>query len=360
MYRKEFGPTPNYNAQSAQLTEARKDSWLKEGCYNVQQQALRDLDQSFKNWWKNPSHYGPPTWRKAGQHEGFRITGLTNNQFVRLSRKRAQVQVPKIGWVAWRWTRNPGTAKSYRITRDKANRWWIAFAIIPQPTSAPGNGKIVGIDRGCSQSFVTSDGVMLKIPGLSLKEKERLLRLKRQLARQQKSSKGRARTKSLINRLEQRNVAISRDAVEKFTTYIASNYDKIRIEKLKTVNMTKSAKGTINIPGINVRAKTELNREILSNRWGFGARRLEDKARGRVEKVNPYNTSIKCSNCGYTDKKNRKSQAVFKCGSGSCKYKDNADVNAAKNIAAGYAVSARRDLILVRSLKREPQLSLTR
>jgi len=52
---------------------------------------------------------------------------------------------------------------------------------------------------------------------------------------------------------------------------------------------------------------------------------------------------------------NRKSQAVFECEActaGRC----NADVNAARNIAAGRAVTARGDLGASRSANREPQL----
>ncbi|HZY01497.1 MAG TPA: zinc ribbon domain-containing protein, partial [Dermatophilaceae bacterium] len=50
----------------------------------------------------------------------------------------------------------------------------------------------------------------------------------------------------------------------------------------------------------------------------------------------------------------RKSQATFVCV--SCGHRANADVNAARNIAAGHAVTARGDLrVLARSVKREPQ-----
>ena len=46
--------------------------------------------------------------------------------------------------------------------------------------------------------------------------------------------------------------------------------------------MTRSAKGTREIPGRNVRAKAGLNRGILGSGWGLLVRRLADKAPGRV------------------------------------------------------------------------------
>src|SRR5258708_1541966 len=116
MYRPEFGRTPGWVEQCRQLTEARAEfSWLATGSAMIQQQALRDLHQAFQNWWRGTHRH--PTWRKAGQHEGFRIVGDLV-RWKRLSRKRAQVRIPKIGWVDWRWTRHPGEPKSYRVKLD--------------------------------------------------------------------------------------------------------------------------------------------------------------------------------------------------------------------------------------------------
>jgi len=66
---------------------------------------------------------------------------------------------------------------------------------------------------------------------------------------------------------------------------------------------------------------------------------LEDKAPGRIQKVTSAYTSQRCSECGHVAAGNRKSQAVFACL--ACAVTLNADVNAARNIAAGHAVAAR-------------------
>jgi len=88
------------------------------------------------------------------------------------------------------------------------------------------------------------------------------------------------------------------------------------------------------------------------------ARRLEDKAPGRVEKIKPTFTSQRCSACGHLAADSRKSQALFRCA--ACGYIGNADVNAARNIAAGHAVSARGRSPLGERKNREPQpLSLS-
>jgi len=88
--------------------------------------------------------------------------------------------------------------------------------------------------------------------------------------------------------------------------------------------------------------------------WGLLVRRLQEKAPGRVEKINPAFTSQRCSACGHVDGKSRESQAVFRCT--ACGYACHADVNAARNIAAGHAVTARGGLRVAGPSNREPQL----
>jgi hypothetical protein len=70
-----------------------------------------------------------------------------------VSRTAGQVRVPKAGWVRFRWSCVvPPGAKSYRVTMDRAGRWHVAFAVIPGPVPAPGNGQAMGIDRGVAVS----------------------------------------------------------------------------------------------------------------------------------------------------------------------------------------------------------------
>ena len=90
--------------------------------------------------------------------------------------------------------------------------------------------------------------------------------------------------------------------------------------------------------------------------WGLLLRRLQDKAPGRVEKVKPQHTSQRCSACGQVDPESRESQARFVCT--ACGYAGHADVNAARNIAAGHAVTARGGDGAARPVNREPHLLL--
>jgi putative transposase len=351
---------PGYLDQCRQLTAARAEHpWLAAGSQTVQQQALRDFAQAMAAFFDPGNPAGRPSWRKAGQYEGFRVVGRRGRQWDvrRVSRKVGQVWVPKAGWVRFRWSRAvPPGVKSYRVTMDRAGRWHVAFAAVPEPVPALGNGEAVGIDRGVVVSAALSTGELLHSPGLTARERTRLRRQQRRLARATRGSNRRGRVKHAIARLRARETDRRKDWAEKSSTDIARRFDVIRVEDLKIGNMTRSARGTRDHPGRNVRQKAGLNRGILGSGWGLLVRRLEDKAPGRVEKIKPALTSQRCSACGQVDRDSRESQAVFRCT--ACGFACHADVNAAKNIAAGHAVTARGGDGAARPVNREPHLLL--
>ncbi|MFF4237976.1 RNA-guided endonuclease InsQ/TnpB family protein [Actinomadura geliboluensis] len=362
------GRAPGYAVQARQLTEARAAfGWLAAGSQTVQQQALRDFAQAMANFFAGT--HRRPTWRKAGAHEGFRIVGARGRAWEvrRLSRRTGEVRVPKVGWVRFRWSRPvPPRVRSFRVTRDRAGRWHVAFAHVPDPVPAPGNGAAVGVDRGVAVSAALSTGETSTVPGLTPGEAERLRRLLRRLARAEPGSNRRARVKAAIARLKAREADRRRDWVEKTSTDLARRFDVIAVEDLDVAGMTRSARGTIEAPGTGVRAKAGLNRGVLANSWGQLVTRLEHKAPGRVVRVDPRYTSQTCNACGHRAPGNRESQAVFRCT--ACGHRANADVNAARNIkaaastmqdtAVGRTVAARGGRVTARPVNREPQPAL--
>lgn len=335
---------PKYLEQSKQLTEAREASeWLQEVPRVVGQQALRDFWQACKNWWKKT--HGRPTWRKQGRHEGFRIVA-DSIKVEKLNRRWSQVWIPRLGWVRFRRSREVPEAKSFRVKLDSAGRWHIAFASIPKPIEAPGTGEVIGVDRGVSVTLAYSTGEKLHAP-----KPKSLKRAAQALARCNRGSNRRKKARLRIAKIHAQNADRRKDFIEKASTDLARKADLIRVEDLRIMDMTRSARGTIESPGKNVRAKSGLNRSILEQGWGQFVTRLEHKAPGRVEKVNPANTSQRCSRCLHVDRNSRKSQALFQCT--SCGFTANADVNAAINIASGQDV---RGAEKSSALKREPQL----
>jgi putative transposase len=347
---------PGYNKQSAQLTEIRTEyDWLAAGSQTVQQQALRDFAQAMRNFFAGT--HRRPSWRKAGVHEGFRQVGLKPRHVEKLTRRYGRVWVPKVGWIRFRWTRAvPREVKSYRVTRDRAGRWHVAFAHVPDAIAGPADGSVIGVDRGVAVSAALSTGELLHTPSLTPGEQIRLRRLQQHLARAKRGSNRRQRTKVAIARIKAHESDRRRDWVEKTTTDLARRFDTIRVEELDVRAMTRSARGTVEHPGVGVAQKRGLNRAISRQGWGQLVARLNHKAAGRLQRVPAAYTSQRCSACGHVAPENRKNQAVFACvacKAGPC----NADVNAARNIAAGRAVPAQGDLAAERSVNCEPQLS---
>ena len=355
-YRPGRGRMPRFAERCRQLTEARAENpWLAEGSQTVQQQAVRDHQQAMANFFAG--NCDRPGWRKAGHDEGFRIVAVKPGDVRRLNRHHAAVKIPKAGWVRFRWSRPvPHGVRSFRVTRDRSGRWHVAFAVIPAPVPGPGTGEVVGVDRGVAVSAALSTGELLHCLGLSPREARRLRSAERRSAKARRGSSRRRVAKATVARLKAREADRRKDWAEKTSTGLARRFDVIRVEDLEIKTMMRSARGTKDAPGTNVAAKAGLNRGIGQAGWGLLVRRLEDKAPGRVEKVPPAYTSQRCSACGHTTKESRESQAAFRCV--ACGFACNADVNAARNIAAGHAVKAREGDRVAGPANREPQLAL--
>ena len=150
-----------------------------------------------------------------------------------------------------------------------------------------------------------------------------------------------------ISRLHHTIRNVRKDFLHKLSTEVSENQARVYIEELQIRNMSASARGTIEDPGRNIRAKAGLNKSILDQGWFEFRNQLRYKLcweGGKLVEVDSRYTSQRCSSCGHTEKENRRSQAVFKCQ--ACGHEENADVNAAKNILTvgrtGLACSANR------------------
>lgn len=350
------GSWPNEVTRGRDLSEARRvKGWIRDGSSMVQQQALRDLAKAFQNWWDRPDHFRRPTFRKAGANEGFNVTDVqprvmnrkdkttgTVRQVTRagklfkINNKWATINLPDIGPVRFRLTRTFGSieaSRSARITLDRSGRWHVSFAGPPAPIRRTPTGRAVGVDRGVANTIAFSTGELGHAPGLSEGEQTEFLRRKVALSNAPRGSAERDIHKRAVAKTYARLADRRKDWVEKSTTALVVEFDVIVVEKLHIVNMVRSAKGTIEDPGVNVRAKSGLNRAILAQCWGLWLQRLKQKAAlcgVEVIEVPARNTSRRCHSCGHTAKGNRESQARFRCQ--NCGHEDHADINAAKNI----------------------------
>ena len=359
----EMGLRCDWKRWERELAELRNEpglEWLKSGSSSVQQQALRQLRKAFTDFFKNPSHFGRPRFRaKHRTRPGFAIRDVRTNK---LNKKWSQVHVPKVGWVKFRTDRRQlGDHGMAHVTREPDGRWFVSFSASQPPVEAKEGReeRAVGVDRGVNTTVATSDRETSNIPLADkteekhlrkleerlLREQDMIERLQWKMAQQTLGSNRRETTRKQIAKLVGRQRRRRKDWVEKISTRIVSMYGLSAFENLNTVGMMKSASGTIEEPGVNVAAKTGLNRSIAASCWGMLLRRVRDKAEASgaiVVGVPAAYTSQRCSRCGYTSADNRTEQSMFACQNKQCGHTDNADFNAADNIlAAGLAATGR-------------------
>ncbi|MBO6224389.1 MAG: transposase [Psychrobacter sp.] len=254
-----------------------------------------------------------------------------------------RVKLPNgIGFVKFRKSQDIiGTIKNVTISK-KSGHWYVSFGTERELAQNPihPSTRAVGIDLGISKLLTTSNGEYIK-PKNSFKANQlKLARLQRQLSRKVLFSQNWKKHNRKIQKLHHHIANIRHDYLHKITTDISKNHAMIVCEDLKVANMSKSASGTMEHKGRNIKAKSGLNKSILDQGWGMMVDMLEYKQQwrgGLLIKVNPRYTSQTCSQCQHVSKENRQTQSRFECV--KCMYVANADFNAACNIlAAGHAV----------------------
>lgn len=254
-----------------------------------------------------------------------------------------RVKLPNgVGFVKLRKSQNIiGTIKNVTISK-KSSRWYLSFGTERELEQNPihPSESAIGIDLGITKLITTSDGKYIK-PKNSFKANQvKLAKLQRQLSKKVLFSQNWKKQNRKIQKLHHHIANIRHDYLHKITTSISKNHAMIAFEDLKVANMSRSASGSMDNKGRNVKAKSGLNKSILDQGWGMMVNMLEYKQQwqgGLLIKVNPRYTSQTCFECKHIAKENRQTQAKFECV--KCRYITNADVNAARNIlAAGHAV----------------------
>jgi IS605 OrfB family transposase len=219
-----------------------------------------------------------------------------------------------------------GADHGARLVKDPLG-WHISFRIEEPALEVAANpGPPVGVDLGVVHSMALSTGELIDMPRLlSHGEEQRLLGLERKAARQRLAfehrlsrepaasrSKRQHRTYQQIAGLRARQARRRQDWLHKQTTRLAKNHGVVVVEDLRIQNMTRSAGGTIDRPGRNVRAKAGLNRSILGMSWAKAGQMVAYKCPlrgGALVKVSARNSSIECARCRSVAPENRVDQA---------------------------------------------------
>jgi len=346
----------SYVSMAKQLTKWRNSPetpWLSEAPYHSLQQALKDLDRAFKNFFAKRANF--PRLKKKGRGSSFRFPDPSQ---IKLDQNNSRIFLPKLGWIHYRKSREViGELRNVTI-KKRGEKWFISIQTEREVTRpAKASTTAVGIDVGINRFATMSDGSYIAPLNSFKKHQDRLRHHQQELSRKVKFSQNWKKEKAKVQKIHIGVANARKDFLHKITTTISKNHALVCIEDLQVSNMSKSASGTQENPGKNVRQKSGLNRSILDQGWGMFRSQLAYKLEwngGMLLAVPPQYSSQECPACHHIAKENRKTQAQFACV--SCNYKNHADVVGAMNtLERGYRLLARGEMVhLGRSMKQEP------
>lgn len=326
----------SYNKIANLLPEWKRElTWLKDCHSQVLQQALKDLESSFKNFFAKRSDF--PKFKRKGEKDSFRFP-----QGCKLEQQNNRIYLPKIGWIRYRNSRAiVGEMKNVTVSR-KCGKWYISVQTeFEQKTPQPKGGEI-GIDMGIVRFATLSNGEHFEPINAFKNLKGKLVKLQKQFKHKTKFSKNWQKLKAKIAKLHHKIRNIRKNYLHQISSQISQSHAIVYVEDLQVTNMSKSAKGDVEQHGKNVKQKSGLNRMILDQSWFEFRRQLDYKLLwngGHLVAVPPQNTSRTCPCCGHTAKDNRQTQAVFECV--ECGYTENADAVGAINVLKrGQAIQA--------------------
>jgi len=330
------GKSLNYYDQAKELTKFKKTEgleYLREVPSQSLQVSLKNLDDGYKRFFKGLAD--KPRFKKKGRSSD--TISFPQGELIEIqehSSKKSKIKLPKLGWVKFIHHRKfDGKIRQATISAEGGN-FNISILVETEIEDLYPSRGPVGLDLGVTRSITPSEGKYSNLPVSKIKELEsRIKSLQKRRSGREKSSPGWVRLLRSERKLQRKITNIRKDFLHKQSFRFASKYEIVCIEDLDVSQMTQSASGTLEAPGLNVQKQANFNRASLRQGWYTFRTMLEYKCDwygSRLVLVDPAWTSQKCSGCGFTNKANRKTQAEFSCF--VCDLEINADLNAAINI----------------------------
>lgn len=345
--QKEFNPKRSaYQMHSSWLPDLKSEKPEYKQVYsNVLQQALRNVDKAFSNFFAGRAEF--PNFKS---HIAVTFEFTPGD----VSIHNRYINFPKLGKMRFFKSREiPETWEIRTVTISRQSDGWYVSILLRNLTvpdiilkSIEEISTIQGADVGIKKLVSLSDGTTIPNPQLFKKFERSLGIRQRRVERKKKGSKNRKKASKQVRRLHQqtRRLRVSRRRSEaldyqwKTAKKIAGGADVTVFEQLKVKNMIARCKPKKDVVTGKYlkngqKAKSQLNKAISDVSWYSLRIKTEyqaSKLGNLVVTVNPRHTSQECSECHHISPDNRDGEK-FICE--MCGYFCDADVNAATNQA---------------------------
>jgi len=314
----EIGIGMTYFQMAKDLTQLKKLSdyeWLQESTAATLQQALKNLESAFKNFFSKRAKF--PKFKSKYKQQSIRYpeSCSLNNKGLKL---------PKLGIVKAKLSKEIlGKIKSVTVSKTSTGKYFASILFESDDLIINKTSKISGIDLGLSSLVTVFDGeTTYKVDPIKSTRKyaKRLKRRQQKLSRRVKGSNNRSKAIKEVALVHEKITNTRQDFLHKLSRKLVDENQVIVAEDLclKGLARTKLAK-SIHDAGFG----------LLLN---FLSYKLEREG-GKLVQVDRFYPSTKtCSCCGFKNNLINLSVRDWICP--NCQTHHDRDENAAKNLRA--------------------------
>lgn len=334
----ETGKSSNAIEQHRQLNALKKTDfpWFYEVSKAAPQEALRDLDKAYQNFFRRVKAGEKPGFPKFKSRKNgigsFRLTGAIHVE-------NDRIKLPCIGWLRLKeygYIPTDGLHILSITVSESAERWFVSVQCKQEIKTTQAIGEPVGIDLGIKDLAVTSEGSRFENPKPLKKSQAKLKRLQRELSHRKKGGKNREKTRKKVAKAHQRIANIRRDALHKATSAIVAktkpDSERPGVIVLEDLNVSGMLANHCLAQAISDVEFAEFKRQIEYKAKWFGSElMLADRF---------FPSSRLCHHCGCINTELKLSDRVWTCDCGAVLDRD---LNAALNLKDLAVPSVRRE-----------------